>query len=170
MLRRPPLGAACCGRRVRRVQSSLPEPLGWDAERSVEARGRVLPRDDHRQFSDGVVVVVSLQAREELIVDVAARVRHRVGVFERHNLRITEEGALDLGRRLNKISGSSPSSDRSGTSRPASTSRNPTKTCIAYSLMVPSRVRQQRRQPWKFPTAIGSLARPRWGCQAASGR
>src|SRR5215467_10604126 len=89
-------------RMLRRLQSSLPEPLGWDAERSVEARGRILPRDDHRQFSDGVVVVVSLQAREELIVDVATRVRHRVGVFERHNLRVTEERALRVvGKRVN---------------------------------------------------------------------
>src|ERR1700730_5285581 len=77
-------------------RSSLPEPLRWDAERPVEARGRVLPRDDHRQLRDGVVVVVSLHAREKLVVDVAARVRDRVGVFERHLLRVAEERALRI--------------------------------------------------------------------------
>src|SRR6266545_7405416 len=75
-------------------RSSLPEPLRWDAERPVEARGRVLPRDDHRQLRDGVVVVVPLHAREQLVVDVLARVRDRVGVFERHLLRVAEERAL----------------------------------------------------------------------------
>src|SRR6185369_16517968 len=72
----------------------LPEPLRWDSERTVEARGRVLPRDDHRQLRDGVVVVVPLHAREQLVVDVTARLRDRVGVFERHLLRIAEERAL----------------------------------------------------------------------------
>src|SRR5438874_2558823 len=76
------------------ARSSLPEALRWDAERPVEARGRVLPRDDHRQLRDGVVVVVPLHAREQLVVDVAARVRDRVGVFERHLLRVAEERAL----------------------------------------------------------------------------
>src|SRR6266567_85952 len=75
-------------------RSWLPEPLRWDAERPVEARGRVLPRDDHRQLRDGVVVVMPLHAREELVVDVAARLRDRVGVFERHFLRVAEERAL----------------------------------------------------------------------------
>src|SRR6266567_2898639 len=75
-------------------RSWLPEPLRWDAERPVEARGRVLPRDDHRQLRDGVVVVVPLHAREQLVVDVAARVRDRVGVFERYLLRVAEERAL----------------------------------------------------------------------------
>src|SRR2546429_199709 len=75
-------------------RSSLPEPLRWDAERPVEARGRVLPRDDHRQLRDGVVVVMPLHPREELVVDVAARLRDRVGVFERHFLRVAEERAL----------------------------------------------------------------------------
>src|SRR5260370_18643042 len=74
--------------------SSLPEPLRWDAERPVEARGRVRPRDDHRQLRDGVVVVVLSQAREQLVVDVAARVRDRVGVFKSHLLRVAEERAL----------------------------------------------------------------------------
>src|SRR3989441_4028952 len=69
----------------------LPEPLRWDAERPVEARGCVLPRDDHRQLRDGVVGVVPLHAREQLVVDVAARVRDRVGVFERHLLRVRSE-------------------------------------------------------------------------------
>src|ERR1700731_5449754 len=50
---------------------SLPELLRWDAERPVEARGRVLPRDDHRQLRNGVVVIVLLQAREQLVVDIA---------------------------------------------------------------------------------------------------
>src|SRR5882672_6110 len=77
-------------------RSSLPEPLRWDAERPVEARGRVLPRDDHRQLRDGVVVVVSLHAREELVVDVAVRLGDRVGVFERHLLRVAEELALRI--------------------------------------------------------------------------
>src|SRR5437773_7725474 len=72
----------------------LPEPLRWDAERPVEARGCVLPRDDHRQLRDGVVVVVPLHAREQLVVDVAARLRDRVGVFERYLLRVAEERAL----------------------------------------------------------------------------
>src|SRR5258705_3581938 len=72
----------------------LPEPLRWDAERPVEARGRVLPRDDHRHLRDGVVVVVPLHADEQLVVDVAARVRDRVGVLERHLLRVAEERAL----------------------------------------------------------------------------
>jgi hypothetical protein len=75
-------------------RSSLPEPLRWDAERPVEARGRVLPRDDHRQLRDGVVVVVVLHAREQLVVDVAARIRDRVGVFEGYLLRVAEERAL----------------------------------------------------------------------------
>ncbi len=80
--------------RSRGCRSSLPEFLRWDAERPVEARGRVLPRDDHRHLRDGVVVVVPLHAREELVVDVAVRVRDRVGVFERHPLRVAEERAL----------------------------------------------------------------------------
>src|SRR5258708_39585476 len=75
-------------------RSSLPEPLRWNAERPVEARGRVLPRDDHRQLRDGVVVVVLSQAREQLVVDVAARVRDRVGVFKSYLLRVAEERAL----------------------------------------------------------------------------
>jgi len=58
--------------------------LAMGCERPVEARGRVLPRDDHRQLRDGVVVVVPLHAREQLVVDVAARLRDRVGVFERY--------------------------------------------------------------------------------------
>src|SRR5438552_10532087 len=74
--------------------SRLPEPLRWDAERPVEARGGVLPRDDHRQLRDGVVVVVPLHAREQLVVDIAARDRDRVGVFERYLLRVAEERAL----------------------------------------------------------------------------
>src|SRR5438874_5469525 len=73
--------------------SRLPEPLRWDAERPVEARGGVLPRDDHRQFRDGVIVVMALHAREQLVVDVAARVRDRVGVFERNLLGVGEERA-----------------------------------------------------------------------------
>src|SRR5436853_7806654 len=77
-----------------RDRSWLPEPLRWNAERSVEARGRVLPRDDHRQLRDGVVVVMPLHAREELVVDVAPRLRDRVRVFERHFLRVAEERAL----------------------------------------------------------------------------
>jgi hypothetical protein len=36
--------------------------------------------DDHRQLRDGVVVVMLSHAREQLVVDVAARVRHRIGV------------------------------------------------------------------------------------------
>src|SRR5438874_325339 len=78
------------------ARSSLPEALRWDAKRPVEARGRVLPRDDHRQLRDGVVVVVPLHAREQVVVDVAARVRHRVGVFERDLLRVAEERALRI--------------------------------------------------------------------------
>src|SRR5437867_6721349 len=74
----------------------LPEPLRWDAERPVEARGCVLPRDDHRQLGNGVVVVVSLHAREKLVVDVAVRLRDRIGVFERHLLRVAEERALRI--------------------------------------------------------------------------
>src|SRR5881628_2400880 len=74
----------------------LPEPLRWDAERPVEARGCILPRDDHRQLRDGVVIVVPLHTREQLVVDVAARVRDRVGVFERDLLRIAEEWALRI--------------------------------------------------------------------------
>src|SRR5882724_4391533 len=96
--KRAPGGAATTSttraERCRRCRSPLPEPLGWDAERPVEARGRVLPRDDHRHLRDGVVVVVSLHAREQLVVDVTARVRDRVGVFERHLLRVAEERAL----------------------------------------------------------------------------
>src|SRR5712692_11688864 len=82
--------------RSRGCRSSLPESLRWDAERPVEARGRVLPRDDHRQLGDGVVVVVLLQAREQLVVDVAVRLSDRVGVFERHLLRVAEERALGI--------------------------------------------------------------------------
>src|SRR5262249_9003274 len=74
--------------------SRLPEPLRWDAKRPVETRGCVLPGDDHRQLRDGVVVVVPLHAREQLVVDVAARVRDRVGVFERDLLRVGEKRAL----------------------------------------------------------------------------
>src|SRR5262245_23842227 len=74
--------------------SSLPEPLRWDAERPVEARRRVLPRDDHRQLRDGVVVVVPLHPREQLVVDVAACVRDRIRVFECYLLRVAEERAL----------------------------------------------------------------------------
>src|SRR5580765_1414937 len=59
-------------------RSSLPEPLRWDAERPVEARGRILPRDDHRHLGDGIVVVVPLHAREELVTDVTARLRDGV--------------------------------------------------------------------------------------------
>src|SRR2546426_585803 len=77
-------------------RSWFPEPLRWDAERPVEARGRVLPRDDHRQLGDGVVVEVPLHAREELVVDVAVRLSDRVGVFERHLLRVAEERALRI--------------------------------------------------------------------------
>jgi len=75
------------------LSSRLPEPLRGDAEGAVEARGGVLPRDDHRQLRDGVVVVVPLQAREELVVDVAACVRDRVGVLERDLLGVGEEWA-----------------------------------------------------------------------------
>src|SRR5213082_3545683 len=74
----------------------LPEPLRWAAERPVEARACVLPRDDHRQLGNGVVVVVSLHAREKLVVDVAVRLRDRIGVFERHLLRFAEERALRI--------------------------------------------------------------------------
>ena len=74
----------------------LPEPLRWDAERPVEARRCVLPRDDHRQLRDSVVVVVPSHAREQLVVDVAVCVRDRVGVFERNLLRVAEERALRI--------------------------------------------------------------------------
>mgnify|MGYP001792006347 CR=1 FL=1 len=78
-----------CRRRARAAdRSSLPEALRWDAERPVEAGGCILPGDDHRQLRDGVVVVALLEAREQLVVDVAVRVRDRVGVFERHLLRV----------------------------------------------------------------------------------
>src|SRR5258705_696211 len=77
-------------------RSALPEPLRWDAERPVEARGRVLPRDDHRHLRDGVVVVVPLHTREELVVDVLARVRDCVRVFERYLLRVAEERTLPV--------------------------------------------------------------------------
>jgi hypothetical protein len=70
--------------------------LRWDAEGPVEARGCVFPRDDHRQLRDGVVVVVPLQAREQLVIDVAARDRDRIGVFERDLLRVAEERALRI--------------------------------------------------------------------------
>src|SRR5437899_2928409 len=50
--------------RAKAGRSSLPESLRWDAERPVEARGCVLPRDDHRQLRDGVVVVVLSHPRE----------------------------------------------------------------------------------------------------------
>src|SRR5690242_4839256 len=53
-----------------REPSRLPEALGRDAERPVEPGRRVLPRDDHRELRNGVVVVVPLHAREELVVDV----------------------------------------------------------------------------------------------------
>jgi hypothetical protein len=76
------------------VTSWLPEPLRWDAERPVEARGCVLPRDDHGQLCNGVIIVVLLHAREQFVVDVAAGVRDRVGVFERDLLRVAEEWAL----------------------------------------------------------------------------
>src|SRR6516225_12301359 len=82
------------GRAATADRSSLPEPLRWNAERPVEARGGVLPRDDHRQLSDGIVVVVLLQAREQLVVNVAARVGDRVGVFKSHLFRAAEERAL----------------------------------------------------------------------------
>ena len=49
----------------------------------IEARGCVLPRDRHRQLRDGVLVVVPLQAHEQLIADVPVRLRDRVGVLER---------------------------------------------------------------------------------------
>jgi hypothetical protein len=39
---------------------------------------------------------VPLHAREQLVVDVAAGVRDRVGVFERDLLRVTEEWALRI--------------------------------------------------------------------------
>jgi len=39
---------------------------------------------------------VPLHAREQLVVDVAAGVRDRVGVFERNLLRIAEEWALRI--------------------------------------------------------------------------
>src|SRR6185312_16836358 len=74
--------------------SRLPESLRWDAERPVETRGRVLPRDDHRQLRDRVVVVVPSHPREQLVADVAAGLGHRVGVFERHLLRVAEERAV----------------------------------------------------------------------------
>ena len=62
----------------------------------IEARGRVLPRDDHRQLRDGIVVVVPLQACEQLVVDIAMRVRDRIRVLERHSLRVAEEWALGV--------------------------------------------------------------------------
>src|SRR5206468_3361890 len=74
----------------------LPEPLRRDAERPVETRGCILPRDDHRQLRDGVVIVVPLHAREQLVVDIAARVRDRIGVFERDLLGVAEEWALRI--------------------------------------------------------------------------
>src|SRR5262245_59788092 len=73
--------------------SRFPEPLRGDAERPIEARRGVLPCDDHRQLGDGVVVVVPLQAGEQVVVDVASRVGDRVGVFERHLLRVGEKRA-----------------------------------------------------------------------------
>jgi len=39
---------------------------------------------------------VPLHAREQLVVDVAARVRDRVGVLERDLLRVAEEWALRI--------------------------------------------------------------------------
>src|SRR5690349_7594442 len=70
---------------------SFPEPLRRDAKRAVEARGGVLPRDDHGELRDGVVVVVPLHAREQVVVDVAVGVRDGVGVLERDLLRVGEE-------------------------------------------------------------------------------
>jgi hypothetical protein len=70
--------------------------LRWDAECPVEARARILPRDDHRQFRDGVVVIVPLQPREQLVVDVALGVRDGVGVFERQLLGVAEQPARGI--------------------------------------------------------------------------
>ena len=84
------------GRRQTQLRSWLPEPLRWDAECPVESRGCILPRDDHRQLCDGVVIVVTLHAREQLIVDVTAGVCDRIGVFERDLLRVAEERALRI--------------------------------------------------------------------------
>ena len=72
--------------------SSLPETLRWNSECPVETRGRVFPRDDHRQLRDGVGVEVSLQVREQIVVDVAGC--HGVGVGERHFLRLAEQRAF----------------------------------------------------------------------------
>ena len=56
----------------------------------VETRGRVLPSDYHREFRDGVVIVVPLYAREQLVVDVTLRLRDSVGVIQRYPLRHAE--------------------------------------------------------------------------------
>jgi hypothetical protein len=72
----------------------LPEPRGGHAERPAEARARVLPRDQHRELRDLLLVVVLAHPREQRIVDVARGVRHRVGVLERHALGRVEERAL----------------------------------------------------------------------------
>src|SRR5262249_6802077 len=77
-------GPAVRARAAATGRSALPEPLRWDAERAIEARRRVLPRDDHRQLRDGVVVVVLPHAYEQRVVDVPARVGDCVGVFQRH--------------------------------------------------------------------------------------
>jgi hypothetical protein len=61
-------------------------------------RNARLKRED--AFSQAMIIVSSAmdvvvsQAREQLVVDVTARVRDRVGVFERRLLRVAEEGAL----------------------------------------------------------------------------
>jgi len=85
-------GASSPGRTA--LRSPLPEPLGWNTERPVEARGGVLPCYDHRQLRYRVVVIEPLQAREQSVIDVAPRVRDRVGVFERHLFCFGEESGL----------------------------------------------------------------------------
>jgi len=60
---------------------------GWDADATVESRDAFLHAMIIVSSAIGVVVVEPLQAREQLVVDVAARVRNRVGVFERHLFR-----------------------------------------------------------------------------------
>src|SRR5947207_8529246 len=64
------------------LQGALPESLRWDAQRSVELAGGVLPGHDLGQLNQRVLVEVGPQPREEIVRDVAVGDRDAVGVLQ----------------------------------------------------------------------------------------
>jgi hypothetical protein len=69
----------------------IPQVLTRHSQRSIELARGVLPGDRRREFDEFIIAELFAETFEQLIPDVAIAERHRVGVFQREPLAITEQ-------------------------------------------------------------------------------